>query len=88
MLYIKKKITYIIGYKNINTIKNLIINIFTFFYIRRLFYNKNKDLEYNEKILGKIGLNHKKIKKKFNLFKINYSDSNISWHYHIFSVLS
>lgn len=87
MFYIKKKITYIIGYKNINAIKNFVINICTFFYIRRLFYNKNKDLEYNEKILSKIGLNYKKIIKNLNLIKINYLSSNLSWHYHIFSGL-
>lgn len=85
MLYIKKKIFYIIGFKKINVIKNFIINIFTFFYFKKLFYNLNKDLEYNEKIINKVGLNLSTIKKKFKFKKLDYFDPNLSWHYHIFS---
>ncbi len=85
MLYIKKKIFYIIGFKRINKIKNFIINLYTFFYFRKFFYDLNVDLEYNENIINKIGLNLSTIKKKLKFKKLNYLDPNLSWHYHIFS---
>jgi len=87
MLYIRKKISYIVGFKNINRIKNFIVNFYTFYYLRKLFYNLNKDLKYNEKVINKIGLNTSTIKKNFRFKKLNYFDPNLSWHYHILSGL-
>ena len=87
MLNFIKKITHFIGSKNINKIKNFINNFYSFFYIRQLFYNLNKDLDYNIKLINKIGLNHNSIKKNLKLNKLDYLDPNLSWHYHIFSGL-
>lgn len=49
-----------------------------------VYYNKNKDLHHNQKIFLELGIDTKKIKSELQKFKIDYLDSNVSWHYHLF----
>jgi len=72
VLYIKKQIFYIIGFKKVNKIKNFIIDLYSFFYFKKLFYNLEQDLKYNEKVINKIGLNLSSIKRKLKSKKLDY----------------
>lgn len=53
--------------------------------LKKLSYNTNKDLKYNELLLKKLKFSKKKIISNLNSNKLNYYSQNLSWHYHIFS---
>ena len=57
-------------------------------YIKKFFYNKQKDYKYNENLITSLGYKKNKIIKTLSSCGINYYDENISWHYHIFSMFS
>ena len=49
-----------------------------------IYYNKTKDLNHNETIFLELGINLENVKSELKKFKIDYNDSTISWHYHLF----
>ena len=57
-------------------------------YIKKFFYNKQKDYKYNENLIESLGYKKKEIIKKLSNYGIDYYDEKVSWHYHIFSMFS
>ena len=55
--------------------------------LKKLRYDTNKDLAYNERLLKKLSFSKKKIISKLNKSSYDYYNYNLSWHYHIFSGL-
>lgn len=53
--------------------------------IKKLHYDLDKDLKYNEKILTRLKFSKKKIIQKLKNNNLNYYSEELSWHYHIFS---
>lgn len=70
--------------------KKLLLTIFLLIknpkYIKKIFYNKQKDYSYNESLIKLLGYKKIKIIKTLLNNGINYYDEKISWHYHIFSM--
>mgnify|MGYP001193318554 CR=1 FL=1 len=71
-------------YNFIKIIKNRFIQ---FSNPRKLSHNLKRDIEYNEKILSKIfnSFNKKKISEILINNKLEYSNSELSWHHHLFA---
>ena len=70
-----------ISKNNYNSLKQIYRNLKTLKYYN---YNVSKDLAYNEKILKDLGINLINLKSELKKYKIDYNDSTISWHYHLF----
>lgn len=79
-IYLKKNISNK-KYKTLQKIYHLFKDL-RFFY-----YNKNKDLQLNEKNLDKLNINKKTIYSNLSQFSLDYYDENLSWHYHLFAGL-
>lgn len=84
---IKKLILRIFGSYFYNKLRTFKANFYKFINIKKLYYNKALDLDYNEKILSKIFDNFKveDIKNILKSNNLDYFDENISWHFHLFS---
>lgn len=56
--------------------------------LKYLYYNKNIDLETNEKNLTNLSIDQKQIKTTLKNFDLDYYDELLSWHNHLFAGLS
>jgi predicted O-methyltransferase YrrM len=80
-----------------NTIKKyypnfffILKNIYYFFFnwgFLILFYNKKKDLDYNESLLKHYYSDINEVKFLLKSNNLNYHNDQISWHYHLFAFL-
>ena len=70
-----------------NKLKKLKKNFYKIINFKKLYYDKNLDLRYNEKILSSIfeNFNIENVKKILKNNNIDYYDQKISWHFHLFS---
>ena len=53
-----------------------------------LFYKMNDDKEFNEKNLINISIKKEKIISNLKNSNLDYNDTSLSWHYHLFAGLS
>jgi len=56
--------------------------------LKYLYYNKTKDLEFNEKNLINLSIENKQILSVFKNFELDYYNEFLSWHYHVLAGLS
>ena len=77
LVYLAKKFLPSSLYENIR-------KVYRFLKEFNIYYNKTKDLNHNETIFLELGINLEDVKSELKKFKIDYNDSTISWHYHLF----
>jgi len=56
-------------------------------FIKSNFYNFKIDLKYNENIFKKLSIDSNEIKLQLKSLNYEYTDENLSWHYHLFAGL-